>query len=161
MTEQPELNSVNPTPVEEIEGVVDKTAGKDVKINDSAVGSVSAETNASITNSAVGAVGAGGNISMSNSAAVVIGAGGNVEMSNSGGFALSAGKDMHVKNSSGSLLTCQQAVVENSSISVLLANDARLGEGVKVLMTRAQAIAFGVAFGLTTAVIGYLLKRRR
>ena len=161
MTEQHELNAIPYVPVEEIEGIADKAEGKDVKINESVVGSVNAQANADINNSVVGAIAAGQNVSLSNSGAFAIAAGGNIDVRNGGGFTLRAGKDMHIQNGGGNLMACQQAVVENSSIGVLLANEAKLGEGVTVLMTRAQAIAFGAAFGLTTAVIGYLLRRRR
>ena len=161
MTEQPELNETPPAPLEEIEGVVDKAEGKDVKINDSAVGAVNAQGNVDIDDSFVGAVAAGQNVTLSNGGAFAIAAGSNIELSNGGAFTLHAGKDMRIENGGGNLLACQQAFVENSSIGVLLANEAKLGEGVKVMMTSAQAIAFGAAFGAAAAVFGYLLRRRR
>ncbi len=161
MTEQPELKAASPESMEEIEGVADKARGKDVKINDSIVGSVNAQANADINDSIVGAVGAGQDISFSNGGAIAIGAGRNIDVRNGGGYRLRAGNDIHIQNGGGGLMACKQAVVDNSTIGVLLTPQAALGENVKVMMSTRQAVAFGAAFGLVAGFLCCLFCRRR
>lgn len=145
-----------PEPLEPPEG--GKTVESTVK--NQVVGLIKIEQSAAVQNSLAGAVVAGQAAAVNDSACGVVVAGGNIQFTDSAGAVAVAGGNADITNSITGLLISPVSSVEQSTIGVLVAPQAALGKGVKVLMTMQQAIVFGAAFGAVAAILGRLLRRR-
>ena len=156
------IESVEPVePVEEVTGTAERVMARDVSVHDSLVGMVQAAGSATVSDAACGGVVAGQGMQIDNGFCQAVVAGAGIEMRNSGGGVMVAGNDIEMVDSTSGILYSQQATIENSTIGVLLAPRAALGENVKVIATTRQAITFGAAFGLAAGLLGWLLRRRR
>lgn len=158
-----ELNAnVEPVePIDEVSGTAERVVARDVSIHDGLIGVVQAEGSATVSDAVCGAVVAGQGAQIDNAFSQAIVAGAGIEMRNSGGGVLVAGNGIEMVDSTSGILYSQQATIENSTIGLLLAPRAALGENVKVIATTRQAVAFGAAFGLAAGMLGWLLRRRR
>lgn len=161
MFNKPDKNTENALPTEELEGVADQVVAHDASINNSFVGVVRAAGSASVANSIAGGFVAGQNLEVAEGFGNAFVAGANIEMKGSAGLSLVAGANIDIHGGGGGILSCKQATVEGSTIGVLIAPEAALGENVKVVMSTTQAIAMGAAFGLVVSVFGLLFRRRR
>jgi hypothetical protein len=161
MTEQAEPNDVQITHIDQVKGIVGKIQADEVVVDNSIVGSISAGECAHLNNNIVLAVAVGQNAEMTQGISAAMAVGHNLDIKGGGGGILNAGQNINIHGGGGGLMICKQAEVEQSTIGVLLANQATLGENVTVLMTTPQAIALGAAMGLVAAVFGILFRRRR
>jgi hypothetical protein len=161
MSKQIEVNVESPDSTEKYEGVADQVVAHDASVNNSFVGVVRAERHASVANSIAAAFVAGQNLDIDEGFGNAFVAGANIEMKGSGGLVLVAGANIDIHGGGGAFLNCKQATVENSTIGVLFAPQAALGENVNVVMSTTQAIAMGAAFGFVAGVLGLLFRRRR
>lgn len=130
-------------------------------IDSRAVCRVQVEGNASLTDTLAGAVIAGQSASLTDSLSTAVVAGAGVEMKDSACTVMVAGGDVNLQEGGAGFIHCQQAAIENSTVGILVAPRATLGQDVKVMMTTRQAIAFGAAFGLAAGIIGILFRRKR
>lgn len=141
--------------------VAGQVQGESVVVENSLVGAVSAGQNATVENSFTLVVAAGENASVENGGGILMLAGENMEITNGGGSIIAAGGNIELHNGGAGLMVCQQAAVENATISVLLAGQAQLGEGVKVVFSTRQAAALGAAFGAAVFALSLLFRRKR
>ena len=109
-------------------------------------GHVSAHQDAAVSNSLVGAVVAGRDVATAESLCTIS----------------VAGRDLHLRQGYGGILVAgNRAMVDGSTIGLLLGKPDSSFTNSRVLMTGQQAIAFGAAMGLAFALSSALLRRKQ
>ncbi len=142
-------------------GLALQVQAEKVNIDNSLVGSVTANQDATLNNSLNLALVAGANARIENGACQVLVAGGNVEIENGGGMLSIAGGNVEIHNGGAGFILCDQAGVEHGKITVLLANQVELGEDTQIMFSTRQAAAFGAAAGGVIFLLSLLFHRRR
>lgn len=132
-----------------------------VAIDNRTIGRAQVEGNASLSDVIAGAVVAGQSTSLADCLSTAVVAGGDVEMKDSACAVMVVGGNTSLQESGAGFIRCQQATLENSTIGILAAPQATLGQDVRVMLTTQQAMAFGAAFGLVAGILGILFRRKR
>jgi hypothetical protein len=148
---QPEQTPDNIPGVEN--GVAENVTGNYVDVNNSLVGTVRVEQDATLSNSMVGVIGSGRDVALDQSVVTVVGAGRDVTLKGGVGLMVSSGGQTEVQDSRVAFVSAPQVRVANATIGVLLTSQADLGENVRVTATAREAAIFGVAFGAAIGLV--------
>jgi hypothetical protein len=125
----------------------------------SAVGAVISAENASLKTSAAAIVAAGNNLSLSVGGAQLIGAGNTIDIKQGGAQVIAAGNTVQLHQAGGGVIISPNVSVNDGFVGVMLAAMSHLEGDVRVLLSTRQAIAFGIAVGLTVVIANRLLDR--
>jgi hypothetical protein len=135
------------------------SAEGNIKLSRSIAGAVIAENDVDAIQSSIQAAVAGADINFYNSRIKIAIVGNHLKLQKSHASIIKAGGDADLAGSSVNLLAGSRVTAHKSRIGVVLSRQTNLGEGTQVLVTTAQAVAFGSAFGAVFGIIHWLLKR--
>lgn len=121
-------------------------------------------------------VATGGDITLDRVDSLGVAAGRDATFRDGVALSVKARRDLDLTDSAAGLLAVQgsaevtgsltlalgagQVAARGGTIGVLLARQAHLAEGTRVLLNTRQALAFGAAFGAVFALLGWLLSRK-
>lgn len=144
-----------PAPVE-----TEAVSAEAVNLRDTAIGTVTADK-VMLLRSGARNITAGDDITMTLSGAMRVDAGGDMVLSNSGAAMLNASGELHMENSSGGVIVARDAEVRSGVIGLLLARQANLAEGTRVLATLRDVLliiaGIGILYPLARALLARLL----
>ncbi len=101
---------------------------------------------------------ASGNTAVSQSFVGALRADHDASLTTGGSMIVAAGRDMNVQGGGGGVLLADTVHVTDATIPLVIARDLSASGNTRILLSASQAIALGVAGGITLAVVGFLLR---
>jgi hypothetical protein len=147
---------------ESVSGAIEDVYGKNINLSRAIAKNVTASEDITIHDGLAVTVKAGGQISVTDSISAVLVSGEALSSSNSIANAVVAGGDINLSYGAVQFAVAGKSInVNNSFVGIAFSDQINLGEGSKILMSKSQAILFGVAAGLVIGLISLLTLRKR
>jgi hypothetical protein len=146
---------------QDVENAVPQIEGENITFGSGFVMAATANQDLKMSQACAFAIEAHRDAEIENGGAMAIAAGNNMSITNGGATVMAAGQSATVTNGGSLLLVSNEVKASNSFFGLLLSNQTNLEEGSRVLLDTKQAIAFGAAFGVVMAVLGWLLRKKQ